>query len=174
MSQGDDELFQMLDDLESQAQAAYAAEREAELRDRSASEYQHVILAGRLMASVGEDVSLEVLGVGRIGGELARVAAGWVLLRANRQDWIVRAAAIASVTGASSRAVPQVAWSPVARLGLGSPLLRLADTGSECVLHLVDGRRHEGALRRVGSDFVELRTGTLIAFGALAAVQARE
>lgn len=174
MSHGDDELFRMLDDLESQAQAAYAAEREAELRDRSASEYQHVSLAGRLMASVGEDVSLEVLGVGRIAGELARVAAEWVLVRAGRQDWIVGIAAIASVTGASSRAVPEVAWSPVARLGLGSPLRRLGDTGADCVLHLVDGRRHEGALRRVGADFVELRSGLLVAFAALAAVQARE
>lgn len=174
MSSADDELFQMLDDLEAQAQAAYAVEREAELRDRSASEYQHVTLAARLMASVGEDVALEVTGVGRLSGELARVASSWLLLRAGRQDWIVLHTAVASVSGASSRAVPDVAWSAVAKLGIGSPLRRLADTGGECVLHLVDGKRHEGALRRVGADFVELRSGVLVALTALAAVQSRD
>lgn len=173
MSHGDDELFGMLEDLEAQAQAAYAAEREAELRDRSASEYQRVTLGARLMASVGQELSLEVLGVGRVRGELARVARGWLVVRAGWHEWIVRHAAVASVSGASSRAVPEVAWPAVATLGLGSPLRRLADAGGECALHLLDGGRHEGVVRRVGADFLELRAGLLIAFDALAAVQHR-
>jgi hypothetical protein len=45
------------------------------------------------------------------------------------------------------------------------------------VLHLRDGSTHDGALRRVGGDFVELITAgdrvVLVGFAALAAVQSR-
>lgn len=173
MVPGDDELFSMLDDLEAQAQAAYAAEREAELRDRRASEYRQVTLSARLMASVGQDVSLEVLGVGRLRGELERVAASWLRVQASGHAWTVRQRAVASVSGASARAVPEVAWPVAATLSLASPLRRLADAADECLLHLLDGSRHQGVLGRVGADFVELRSGVLVAFEALAAVQSR-
>ncbi|MCA1481579.1 hypothetical protein, partial [Bradyrhizobium sp. NBAIM08] len=38
------------------------------------------------------------------------------------------------------------------RLGLGSALRRVAETGRRCVLHRLDGTRHDGVLRRVGAD----------------------
>jgi hypothetical protein len=75
--------------------------------------------------------------------------------------------------------VPEVAWSPVAKLGLGSALRRIAEAGEPCLLHLVDGSRHEVLLRRVGADFVEVTAGDgavrleLVPFAALAAVQRR-
>jgi hypothetical protein len=101
-----------------------------------------------------------------------------VLLRvAPAQDWIVRDAALAAVVGASERAVPAVAWEAVARLGLGSALRRLADSGERCLLHLLDGTRYEGELRRVGRDFVEVVDAgrlVLVSFAALAAVQSRD
>jgi hypothetical protein len=93
------------------------------------------------------------------------------------QDWIVREAAITAVTGASERAVPAVAWEAMARLGIGSALRRLAESGERCLLHLLDGARHEGELRRVGADFVEVHDAgrvTLVSFAALAAVQSRD
>lgn len=174
----EDELFALFDDLESQAAAAFAADREAELADRSRAEYQQVTLAGRLMATVGSEVALGVQGVGLLRGTLERVATGWVLLRtAGAQDWIVREAAVTTVAGASERAVPAVAWEAVARLGIGSALRRLAESGERCLLHLVDGGRHEGRLLRVGADFVEVHDAgrlTLVSFAALAAVQSRE
>ncbi len=174
----EEDLFELFDDLEAQATAMYDAEREPDLADRSRSEYRQVTLDGRLMASVGLDLTLELAGVGAVSGRLERVATGWCLLRGPGQDWVVRLEAVASVHGASDRAVPQVAWSPVAKLGLGSALRRLADTGEPCSLHLSDGRRHDGVLRRVGNDFVEVATGeagrlVLVAFGMLAAVQSR-
>jgi hypothetical protein len=74
--------------------------------------------------------------------------------------------------------VPEVAWSPVARLGIGSALRRLADAGERCVLHLVSGVREEGVPERVGADFVELRLAgdrvSLVALAALAAVQSHD
>jgi hypothetical protein len=174
----EEELFALLDDLEQQAEALYDAERGFELADRSRSEYQQVTLASRLMASVGTEVGLDVLGVGVLGGVLERVGTGWCLVSGSGQDWIVRLGAVAGVRGASERSSPEVAWSPVARLGLGSALRRLAEAGERCVLHLVDGRVLDGTVRRVGADFVEASTGedarsVLLPWDALAAVQSR-
>src|SRR5688500_12953761 len=76
----DDELFEVLDDLEQQAEAAYDAERGAELADRSRSAYQEVTFASRLMASVGSDIAVDVLAVGAVRGTLERVGTGWCLL----------------------------------------------------------------------------------------------
>lgn len=174
----EEELFSLFDDLESQASAAYALDREAEIADRSRSEYAQVTLAGRLMASVGMELVVEIRGVGPVHGTLERVAKGWFLLSGPGVDWVVPQAAVGAVTGASDRAVPEVAWSAVARLGLGSALRRLAESGERCLLHRLDGIRLEGRVRRVGADFVEVVTGeparvVLLAYDALAAIQSR-
>lgn len=174
----EEELFAVLDDLEQQAEALYGADRDAELADRSRSEYQQVTLASRLMASSGSPVRLEVAGVGVVTGSLDRVGSGWCLIAGPGQDWVVRLEAVLAVHGASDRSVPEVAWSAVARLGLGSALRRLADAGERCVLHLLDGTSHEATLRRVGADFVEAVEGegrvVLVAVAAVAAVQSRD
>lgn len=174
----EDDLFALFDDLEDQAGALYAAERDLEVADRSRAEYQQVTLAGRLMASVAQPVTLGVLGVGPVTGTLDRVADGWLLLAAGDRDWIVALGAVTTVVGTSERSVPEVAWSPLARLGLASALRRIAEAGEPCMLHLRDGGRHDGLLRRVGADFCELTTGedrrtVLVAFSALAAPQSR-
>lgn len=175
----EEELFGFLDELEQQADALYDADRLPELADRARAEYQHVALGARLMASVGLDVVLHVLGVGAVAGRLDRVARGWCLVAGPGQDWIVPLTAVAAVEGASDRAVPDVAWPAVARLGLGSALRRIADSGQRCVVHRVDGGRHDGLVHRVGEDFVEIAEGdplrlALLAFTSLAAVQSRD
>lgn len=174
----EEDLFAYLDDLEGQAAAAYDAERVPELEDRSRAEYQQVTFAARLMASVGREVTLELLGVGTVAGRVDRVATGWCLVCGPGQDWVVRFQAITALHGASRRGHPEVAWSPLARLGLGGALRRLADLAEPCSLHLVDGHRHDGTLLRVGADFVETAVGegghvVLVAFAHLAAVQSR-
>lgn len=173
-----DELFAFLDDLESQAQAAFDRERRAELADRERAEYATIKLAGRLMASVDRELSLGVRGVGTLLGHLERVANGWLLLIRGRQQWIIPFDALVSVSGASDRSVPDVAWPTVARLGLGSALRRIADAEERCLLHSLDGSRHEGRIRRVGADFVEVMCGeparvVLVPYDGLAAVQSR-
>ena len=174
----EEDLFALLDDLEGQAEALYDAERDPELADRSRAEYRQVSLASRLMASQDEEVTLEVAGVGPVTGVLSRVAADWCLVGSTTAvgaDWIVRLAALTRVVGASERSVPEVAWSPLTRLSLGSALRRLAESGERCLVHLVDGSRHEGVVRRVGGDFAELRDPTdrlvLVPFSAMGAVQ---
>lgn len=175
----DDDVFRLLDDLEGQAAAAFALEREAELADRRRAEYQQVTMSARLMASVDREVSLDVAGVGAVAGTLRRVATGWLVLRGRGQDWVVREQAVTAARGASERAVPALAWPVSARLGLGSALRRLADAGERCIFHGVDGSRHEGVARRVGGDFVEVAAGepaqlVLVPFATLAAVQSRD
>ena len=173
----DEGLFAFLDDLEQQAQALYEADRASELADRSRSEYAAVTLVSRLMASLDEDVTVDLLGVGPVAGRLRRVGPDWCLVHGAAQDWVVRLAAVKGVEGASARSVPEVAWSPVSRLALGSALRRLADTGVRCRLHSVDGTSRDGVLGRVGADFVEVTVGggrvALVAREVLAAVQSR-
>ncbi len=173
----EEQLFAVLDDLEQQAEALYDAERATELADRSRAEYGAVTFASRLMASVGDDVALTVTGVGRLFGVVQRLGTGWVLLRGAGGDWVVHLDAIASAGGASQRSVPEVAWSPLTRLGLGSALRRLADAGEQCLVHQRDGSRLEGRVLRVGADFAEIEVAAqrveLVAFSAIAAVQGR-
>jgi hypothetical protein len=151
----EERLFDLFDDLESQAEALYAAEREAELADRSRAAYAEVTFAGRLMASVGGGVALEVKGAGLLRGELRRVATGWCLVEGASGEWVVPIASVEAAHGLSERSVPEVAWPAVARLGLGSALRRLADEAVPCVVVSCSGARHEVVLRRVGADFVE-------------------
>jgi hypothetical protein len=173
----DEGLFAFLDDLEQQAQALYDADRASELADRSRSEYAAVTLVSRLMASVDADVTLDLLGVGPLAGRLRRVGRDWCLVHGSAQDWVVRLAAVKTVEGASPRSVPEVAWSPVNRLGLASALRRLADSRMPCRLHGTDGTTRDGLLGRIGADFVEVTVAearvVLVARATLAAVQSR-
>lgn len=174
----EEDVFAVLDDLESQASAAFAAERDLELADRARAEYSHVTWQSRLHASVGTHVVVELLGLGRVEGTLVRVGTGWCLLQTSSHEWVVNLSTVVAVEGASERAVPEVAWSPIVRLGLGSALRRLADAGAGCVLHGVDGAAHVAVLVRVGADFVEARVGhgrtLVVPFAAVSAVQRRD
>jgi hypothetical protein len=173
----DEQLFAFLDDLEQHAEALYDAERAGELADRSRSEYAAVTLASRLVASLDAEVRLEVQGVGTVTGVVQRVGPDWCLVHGSAQDWVVRRAAMVAVIGASPRAVPEVAWSPVVRLGLSSALRRLAEAGERCRVHAIDGTVRDVVVTRVGQDFVEATMGegttVLLALESLAAVQSR-
>lgn len=170
-------FFELFDDLESQAEGMFQAERAAEVADRSRAEYGTITLASRLMASLDAEVVLRVQGIGVLQGTLRRVAADWCLLVAGMQEWVVRLAAVDQVRGASDRSVPEAAWSPVAKLGFGSVLRHLSEGHASCLLVLVDGTRHETHIQRVGHDFVETSVGAsataLFPLTGIAAVQER-
>lgn len=154
----DAELFNFLEDLEADAEALAHRERIGDLLDRGHSEYHEVPLAARLMASMGREVVIEVLGAGSLRGELVRVGPDWCALERGGVRWVVVLAAVTVVRGASSRAQPEVAWGAADRLGMRSALRRLVDSGRSSVVHLRDGVRIEAVVRRVGADFVEVLT----------------
>jgi hypothetical protein len=120
---------------------------------------------------------VDLQGIGMVSGRLVRVGPDWCLVQGAAQHWVMSLAAVKAVDGASERSLPEIAWSPVSRLGLGSALRRLADARADCRVHTVDGSTREGRLARVGSDFVELVAPdgrvTLVARSTLAAVQSR-
>jgi hypothetical protein len=171
----DERLFAYLDDLEQEAEARFDSERETELGDRARAEYATVTVVSRLMASVGREIALDVRGVGQVSGMLQRVGPDWCLVGAQRHAWVVRLEHATTVTGASERSVPEVAWSPVSLLGIGSVLRGLADTAEPCLVHTVDGAVHDVVVVRVGRDFVEVVTSpdrtVLLPLTAVAAVR---
>jgi hypothetical protein len=63
----------------------------------------------------------------------------------------------------------------IAKLGFGSALRRVAESGSRCQVRLVGGGQYDVLPRRVGADFLEATTGTqgervLYRFEAIVAV----
>jgi hypothetical protein len=171
-------VLDLFDDLEQQAEGLALAERDAAVTELGRAEYAEVELLSRLHASVGQPVQLHVQGLGKVRGRLERVGAGWCMLagepRADVQT-VVRIAAVMSARGLSPRAVPDSVRGPLARLGFGSVLRRLAEDPEAVVLVLVDGETRRGVPRRVGADFVEV-TGAeggveLVPFSAVAAVR---
>lgn len=178
----DAELFEVLADLEAQAETLGHLERVPEVADRSRAEYQGVLLEARLMASLGRSVALRVAGVGAVRGRLARVGDQWCQVHGSGVAWTVPLPAVLTAGGLSSRAVPRMAWSRIDAIGIGSVLRQTADSGAWAVVHLRDATTLEGRVLRVGGDFLELAEGApgvgestrsplLLALSALAVVR---
>lgn len=167
-------LFELFDDLESQAEAWHSAERRTEVADRARASYREVPLQSRLLAARGEILTLRVRGIGLVAGELTRAGTGWVELEGAGHCWLIPQTALLTVTGVGERAVPAVAWGVVDRLTVASPLRALADGGESCRVHLVDQTWWDGRIGRVGADFVEvLARGevSLVALEGLAGIR---
>lgn len=153
----EDEVFQLLEDLEGQAEVGFAAEREQEVAERSAMEYRDVTWASRVHGSLGAEASVRVEGVGVLSGTLAGAGSGWLLLESGQRSWLVCTSAVCWLSGLGRRSVPRAARGVAARLGLGSPLRRMAERGTQMQVHLRDGSVQRGQVSRVGADFCELR-----------------
>lgn len=146
----------MLEDLEQQAEGLALAERDAEVAELGRAAYSTVDLASRVHASLGRQVSLEVLVLGRLSGRLSSAGAGWLLLGAPATEWLVPLPRVTAFEGLSEWALTPVARPLTARLGFGSVLRRLAEQGDRVTAVRSDGARVAGLLRRVGADFVEV------------------
>ncbi len=170
----DGQLFDLLEDLARQADAAFAVDREWEVADVARADYARVSLASRLAASVGTSIGLDVEGIGPLRGDLVRAGSGWLLLGAATAQWLVVQEALSWVTGVSERALPEAAWSPAQRLDLRMVLDRLCEDVLPCVVHLRDGRQLRLRPRRLGADFLEAYDdpGLHLPLGRIAAVRA--
>ncbi len=174
---GESDLLELWDDLEQQAEGLALRHRDAEVADLARAEYAEVELAGRLVASVGREVELVLLGHGPLRGRVARVGSGWVLVIAeDGGEWLAGLQHLVLARGLGPQAPVPQARPLVARLGLGSVLRGLAERRPQVLLVRADGVRQQGTVGRVGRDFVEVlgaeRSGVdILPFSALAALR---
>lgn len=171
----DERMFEFLDDLDAEADIAFGAQQALEVADQARAEYASVTLNARLMAAVGSEVSLGVVALGTIRGQLSAVAGSWVLLRMPQRSWLIPTTALLWSDGVPAHAVAELAWPRTAQLGLGSVLRRMAEDSAQVQVVLRDDSRLEGEWRRIGADFAELATAegrrlVLVPFAAIAAV----
>ncbi len=155
----EEQLLEVFDDLEQQAEGLGLAARDAEVGERARDHYSEVDLASRLHASVGTSVELVVPGVGALRGRLIRVARGWCLLEpagGSGQEAIVTLAGLLSARGLAQGASPEAVRAVTSRLGMASALRSVAFEQELVVLVRTDGEVRRGRLGRVGADFVEL------------------
>lgn len=170
----EERLLAVLDDLEQQAEGLALGARDVEVAELGRAEYAAVDLAARLHGAPGARLRLDVTGVGRLDGRVARVGSDWLLLEADAHEWLVRLAALAEVRGLADRAVDARHRPAAARLGFGSALRGVAEDRDVVLVHRQDGATLRGVPRRVGADFVELagpEQEVVVAFGAVAAIR---
>ncbi len=114
-----------------------------------------------------------------VEGRLARVGEGWCLLSGTGQDWIVPLGAVVGVRGASERSVPEVAWSPLDRLGLRcstAPAGRRRRRGASCTWPTARGTRRTSSASAPTSSRRATGPGRvlLVPYAAVIAVQSRD
>ncbi len=145
-------------DLEGQLEAAAAADLTAEVADRTRREVALLHALDRLAPAIGERVTVDVLAVGPISGELSAVGTDWLLLTeaAGRQA-LVPLAAVVSVRGLDARsAAPGRSTMLAGGLPLGYALRGIARDRTPVLVTARDGSTLRGTLDRVGADFVDL------------------
>ena len=152
----DDRLQGLFEDLEQQAEGLALSERDALVAEQRVAEYAEVDLAARLHGSVGARIGCEVVGVGRVEGELSRVGEGWILVETDRDEWLVRLPAVLAIRGLADRAITADLRRVTTRLGVASALRQVAEDRAEVLLHLVDRGTLRVLLGRVGADFLEV------------------
>jgi hypothetical protein len=157
------QLDALFTDLEHQAEGLALADRDAAVAELVRAEYAEVDLASRVHASLGSSVELGVGGFGPVRGQLVAAGAGWCLLApdaresgSRHDETVVVLAAVVSARGLAAGARPESVRPVTHRLGLGSVLRQAAETGDPVAVGRRDGTVRQGALGRVGADFVEL------------------
>lgn len=176
-----DRLF---DDLEAQLLAADAAARADEVAERTRMELARVELADRVLAGVGQEVTVHLPGGRRLCGRIREAAQQWLLLD-GRPATLVRLDAVHGVSGLGSGAATGNRTGVARRYGLTAVLRVVARDRSPVRIGLVDGMVLTGTVDGVGADHLDLaehppdeprraaqvRTVRCVPFSALATVQ---
>jgi hypothetical protein len=143
-------------DLEGQARALEAAERDSEVADRTRAELGQVSLIARLYRQVGKPVQLVVEGPGEVSGRLERIGADWVLVT-TPDETVVSLAAITLVRNLPVESTaPQGVSAVRSRMRLTSVLRAVARDRSAVVVSLRRGLHVGGTPDRVGADWFDL------------------
>ena len=111
----------LFDDLEAQLDALSAAELAGEVAERTRYERAQLTLADRLVAWVGEPVTLDLLGGASVTGRLSQAAEEWVVVLHGPRPALVPTSAIVAINGWNRiaigfRAVPG-SYQPAAARG---------------------------------------------------------
>lgn len=150
---------EVVDDLAQHFDALVLQQRDVEVAALAAAEYAEVELIGRWHGALGADVVVQTVDGQYVAGTVEDVGSDHVRLCAATATWLVRTAAIASVTGLPDRARDPRTRPISARLSIGSALRTIGEDHRACSLRLVSGEQLHGRPDRVGRDFVELRAG---------------
>lgn len=167
-------VFALFDDLEMQAEGLHLEQRAGEIEALSDAGYAEVGLASRVHASRGNMLRLVLVDGTEVRGRLSRAGSGWVLLDSGSNEWLVPLPAVTLIDGVAESSVPPDLWPIVARLSIRFALRRISGVDGSCTVWLASGPQVVGNLERVGADFVELRTTSLLVViptAAIAAVQ---
>jgi hypothetical protein len=150
-----DELF---DDLDAQFNEVETADLAAEVADRTRREVALLRLVDRLRPVLGRQLTVRLLGVGVIEGELTAMGPDWLLLaELGGREALVASSAVLSIAGLAAQSAAPHSEGPVgARLQLAFALRGLARDRSAVALTLTDGSTATGTIDRVGADFVEV------------------
>lgn len=152
-------LIDLFEDLEQQAAGLALQARDAEVAELGRAQYAEVDLLGRLHATLGRSVRLELRGAGGVTGRLLRVGRGWALVAPAApagQEWLVNVEAMLEAGGLSARATVEAARGLATKVSIGSAVRHLAEGRDPVAVALVDGSTRRGRLGRVGADFMEL------------------
>jgi len=147
----------LFDDLEAQASQLEAAERAAEIEERTRGEVGRLATFDRLRTAVGRPVRLRLPG-GAATGDLVRVAPEWLLLdEGGGREVLVALGHVLGVRGlVRYSAVPDTVGVVESRLGLRHALRGIARDRSPVRIQLTDGASVDATVDRVGADFVEV------------------
>lgn len=144
-------------DLETELAAAEAAERDAEVAERTRAEAAKLRLVDRLRVAEAAEVTVTVLGGGDWSGVIADTGPDWVLLGGRRGDVLVSLDAVRSVTGLPPwSAVPGSEGRVAERFRIGAVLRGVARDRAAVRVVLRDGDGYHGTVDRVGADYLEL------------------
>lgn len=141
-------------DLEAQIDRELRAEHDAEVADRSRTEWGRTALADRLRAHEGAELALLLDGGHRMAGACVDVGEEWVVLARGGAQVLVPLAAVAAVSGLTRRVAPE-AGPALRRLGLRSALRALARDRAGVRL-VTSGGDLTGTIDRVGADHLDL------------------
>lgn len=144
----------LFEDLESQLDAADAAEREARVGELARAEAARFSLADRLRGCSGGELRLRLCDGTDVTGTLTQVAEQWVLLATATAQVLVPAHAAVAVYGMGPRAAGPRSGVE-ARLSLGHAL-RALSRDRVAVRVVVAGSALAGRVERVGRDHLEL------------------
>ncbi|MGX7679199.1 hypothetical protein ACSMXN_09900 [Jatrophihabitans sp. DSM 45814] len=145
-------------DLEAQAAALAAAERSAEVEERTRVEAAQLGVIDRLRPSVGSQLRLRCEGGLVVFGQVRRVGSDWVLMgESSGREAVVSIAAVNAISGLGRlSAAPRSMGRVESRLGFRHVLRGIARDRSSVRIQSTDGSVVDGTIDRLGADFLEL------------------